>query len=526
MSIQLVIPMSGQGTRYRKAGYEQPKPLIPVNGRPMIERLLERFPVDWPCTFVFADNHKETELPNFLKKLRPNGQQLSVPAHTKGPSFALKAALDKLKPHDPVLISYCDYGQSWDPWDFKAFVKNSGCDAALISYRGFHAHYLSPQMYAYSRIENGLVREVKEKGSFTSNRENEFASTGAYYFKSVKILQEAIEFQEKNNLSLNGEFYTSLTMQALLQKNPNAKVKVYEIPAFFQWGTPEDLAIFEYWEKTYTNLLKHEHVTEEENLQILMPMAGLGSRFKDLYQLPKPFLKINSTPMYRKALYSLPTAEKNYFVTLSSVKNEMHLENNEQVCFLDKTPEGQALSVEAGLNLLQSNQEIIVSACDHGIVLSPEKWTDFQKIKNNYDAAIFTAVGFPGTLRRPQAFAYVNVANADSIEPVQNVSVKKPLSDYPAKDPLLVGTFWFKNKDILEKGINLIKKNNVRVNGELYLDSVFNLLIDAGHKVANLPLDGYINWGDPDSLAEALYWSDVFCGQKNLVRSRYSGVSE
>ncbi len=204
----------------------------------------------------------------------------------------------------------------------------------------------------------------------------------------------------------------------------------------------------------------------------------------------------------------------------------MNLENNEEACFLEKTPEGQALSVEAGLNLLQANQEIIVSACDHGIVLSSEKWNEFQKSKHSYDAAIFTAIGFPGTIRRPQAFAYVNVANPNSIEPIKTVSVKKPISDFPSQDPLLVGSFWFKNKDILEKGISLLKKNNIRVNGELYLDSVFNLLIDTGYKVANIPLDGYINWGDPDSLAEALYWSDVFCGQKNLVRSRYPGVTE
>lgn len=529
MNIQLVIPMSGQGTRYRKAGYDQPKPLIPVSGRPMIERLLEKFPSDWPCTFIYADNHESTELPRFLKKLRPTAQLLSVAAHTKGPSFALKAALQKLNANDPVLVSYCDYGKIWDPWDFKNFVSTTECDAALISYRGFHAHYLSPQMYAYSRLENDLVREIKEKGSFTNNRENEYASTGAYYFKSAKILADSLEFQEKNNLSMNGEFYTSLTIQALMQKSPSAKVKVYEIPYFFQWGTPEDLAIYEYWEKTYSQQLKHEKISDNENLQILMPMAGLGSRFKDLYQKPKPFLKINSIPMYRKALYSLPRAEKNNFVTLKSVQNDISINSNEKIQFLEKTPEGQALSVEAGLDLLNSQQEIIVSACDHGIVLSPEIWNLFNKQKSQFDAAIFTVRGFPGAQRRPQAFAYVKSSDdksKKSIFQVQNVSVKVPISDTPAHDPLLVGSFWFKNKSTLVKGIDLLKKNNVRVNGELYLDSIFNLLISEGHSVADIPLDGYINWGDPDSLAEALYWSDVFSGQNNSIRSRFNGVTE
>ena len=134
MKIQLLIPMSGQGTRYKKAGYNQPKPLIPVNGRPMIERLLEKFPTDWPCTFVLAENHQSTELPVLLKKLRPLAKIIVVPVHSQGPSFAVKAALSSMIEEDPILVSYCDYGLTWDPWDFQKFVEQSQCDAALISF--------------------------------------------------------------------------------------------------------------------------------------------------------------------------------------------------------------------------------------------------------------------------------------------------------------------------------------------------------------------------------------------------------
>lgn len=526
MTIQVVIPMSGQGTRYQKAGYTQPKPLIPVNGIPMIERLLEKFPLEWPCTFVMSERHAQTDIQPVLKKLRPQGKVLTVPYHGKGPSYALKAALTELNPVDPILVSYCDYGMQWDPWDFKKFVEETACDAALISYRGFHAHYLSPVTYAYSRMENGFVKEVKEKGSFTDNRENEFASAGAYYFRNLETLQKALDYQEKNNLSMNGEFYTSLTVEALLRMNPTAKVKVYEIPAFFQWGTPLDLQIFEYWEKTYSAFLKTESLHDQENLQVLMPMAGLGSRFKEFFDRPKPFLKIDSVPMYRKALHSLPRGAKNHYVTIQSAKEFLNLENNETALFLEKTPEGQALSVEAGLALLNPDQEIIVSACDHGIVLSFETWKSFRQLANKPDAAIFTVTGFPGAQRRPQAFAYVKTAKAEMFADVQGVSVKTPISENPSQDPLLVGSFWFKNKSVLEKGIQLLKKKDQRVNGELYLDSVFDLLLAEGFKVKTIPLEGYINWGDPDSLAEALYWSEVFCGHKNSVRPRFSGVTE
>lgn len=107
---------------------------------------------------------------------------------------------------------------------------------------------------------------------------------------------------------------------------------------------------------------------------------------------------------------------------------------------------------------------------------------------------------------------------------VQSVSVKVPISDHPHQDPLLVGTFWFKNKSILEKSLEQLIQSNRRVNGELYLDSIFNILIENGYKVRTIPLAGYVNWGDPDSLAEALYWKEIFMGHRLSKRQRLEGV--
>lgn len=523
--MQVLIPMSGQGTRYRKAGYSQPKPLIPVSGRPIIERLLQKFPSEWPVTFVMADNHRDSDLPAVLSQLRPSAKQIFIEAHSLGPTFAIKAALPQMQSTAPVLVSYCDYGFKWDPWDFAEFVKNSKCHCALLSYRGFHAHYLSPVTYAFSRMDGEQVVEVKEKGSFTDNRENEFASAGAYYFDSVDTLREAIEAQEKLGLSLNGEYYTSLTIEAFLRTRPQANVRVYEIPAFYQWGTPEDLQTFEYWEKTFqTWAHTQKHSMSVANIH--MPMAGLGSRFKNLYETPKPFINIDDTPMYRIALKSLPKGDKVSFVTLQSVRENLKMGVHETAEFLQETPPGQAFSVNAGLPLIAKEGDLVVSACDHSLVLEPEVWSRFQS-NPDCDAAIFTVRGFPGADRRPQAFAYVEVGESREEFPlVRGVSVKKPLSEKPSKDPLLVGSFWFKNKKILETYLSSLIEMDERVNGELYLDSIFNVMLRHSVKVRIIPLTGYVNWGDPDSLAEALYWKEVFLGHRLSKRSRLEGVSQ
>ncbi len=534
--IHLLIPMSGQGNRYREAGYTEPKPLIPVNGVPMIERLLANFPLHWPTHFVMADNHKETKLPEVLRSHRPNSQILYIQPHKLGPSYAVLEGLKNIPDQDAVMVSYCDYALVWDAAQFERFVRDSSCDACLVSYRGFHAHYLHPLMYAYSRMDGQNVVEVKEKGSFTDNRENEFASCGAYYFKSAKLLRQAIEYQQKIDLQLKGEFYTSLTVEALIrmkrEQNQTAHVRVFENPGFFQWGTPDDLQNYEYFEKTFQAFNREVGHTKTV-AQVLIPMAVLGSRFGSITPLPKPLIPVDQKAMFVQALESLPLAKQDtVLVALDSFSKELQKAaaastqiQKLKIVSLPKTPEGQALSTAAGLGALDPTQPVIISSCDHGIVLAHTDWSGFQK--TDADAAIFTIKGFPGANRRPEAFAYVVPDPSDSsrFPKIKNVSVKKPVSTQPKNDSLLVGTFWFKNPVIAQQAIDELVKKNIRVNNELYLDSVFNLLIEKGLSVRMIPLEGYINWGDPDSLAESLYWQELLCGYKIEPRPRFAGIT-
>jgi NDP-sugar pyrophosphorylase family protein len=531
--IHLLMPMSGQGVRYQKAGYSQPKPLIPVNGIPMVERLLSCYPSDWPAHFVLASNHKKTELPSLLKKLRPDSNITTIEAHVQGPGYAIHSTLDKIPSDHPVLVSYCDFGMVWDPRQFERFVMDSDCDACLVSYRGFHAHYLSPVTYAYSRLEDQRVVEVKEKSSFTSKRENEPASAGVYYFKSAQLLRDALEYQMEHEMRLNGELYTSLTIQALLQKYPEAHVRTFEIPFFFQWGTPEDLRDFEYWDRCFSAYNKSIGQQLTCN-QVLMPMAGFGSRFHSITDIRKPFIPINGVPMFRAALQSLPQGNNTIIVTVKEMAQEVQKglksdsgeisKRTEEVIALDSTPQGQALTVYAGLKALKQDQDVLVSSCDHGIVLKKDLWSAFLE-NPDCDAAIFTIQNFPSVRSFPNSFAYVVPERDEScFASIKQVSVKKPVSAEPEKDHLLVGTFWFRSVTFLKEAIEDLVKRDIRVNGELYLDSIFELMLEKGFRVRNFPLDGYIGWGDPNSLAAALYWQEAFTGSLMEVRSRFPGV--
>jgi NDP-sugar pyrophosphorylase family protein len=540
--IQLVVPMSGQGHRYRQAGYDDPKPLITVSGEPMIQRVLGDYPAHWPCTFVMASNHESSELPGLLKRLRPGSTQIAIAPHQRGPGHAIEAALANghLDWDAPVFVSYCDYGVVWDARAFERYVRDTDCDGCLTCYRGFHAHYLSPQMYAYARLDGDRVVEIREKGCFTDDRETEYASAGGYYFKSARLLAEALAAQHAQGLQLGGESYTSLSVEALLRARDDLQIRVFELDGFFQWGRPEDLRAFEYWEATYRAWNRFNALRDEVN-QVLMPMAGRGSRFDGACAEPKPFIPIDGRPMYRAALASLPHSQRVVVVALeeAGVYDALLRPSSDDVLLdgatlksvlLKETPPGQALSTAAGLDQLDDEGDIIVSACDHALAIDPVRWRAFRE-DPDCDAAIFTIRGFPRALENPTAYAWVQeetpprspqpkATARHSFPLVQGVRVKA-LPEQPFGDAqLLVGSFWFRRVGGLREGIRELEARDLRVNGEFYLDSIFDLLIASGQRVRLFELDGYIGWGDPDSLAEASYWHEMFCGRRRPQRPR------
>jgi len=249
----VLVTMAGRGQRFKEAGYVQPKPFVTVLGQPMISRLMDLFPPNWPSVYVLNNQDYSHTHIDYLKNLRRHLQSqvidqiITIEPNDGGPLKTVLAGLDLIPENVPVFVTYCDYGMVWSAESFLNFIKDNETDICFVSYKGFHAHYLSPNMYCYTKSDGLRVVDIKEKECFSSRREFDYASTGGYYFKTAKLLKQALVEQIKQNLSWNGEYFTSLAVKALMNINQDLRVHVYEIPKFFQWGTPEDLKAFEYW---------------------------------------------------------------------------------------------------------------------------------------------------------------------------------------------------------------------------------------------------------------------------------------
>ena len=98
--MKIIIPMSGTGIRFLQAGYTIPKPMIRVDGKPIIEHVLAMYPGDHDFVFICNNDHlRETDMRSVLKRIAPRGHIIGIAPHKKGPVYALASAWDAIADH-------------------------------------------------------------------------------------------------------------------------------------------------------------------------------------------------------------------------------------------------------------------------------------------------------------------------------------------------------------------------------------------------------------------------------------------
>lgn len=247
--MKVIIPMAGTGDRFVRAGYTDPKPLIRVNGKRIIEYIYEMFDPKDDFVFICNATHLETtEMRQVLKELSPNCEILTIAPHKKGPVFTVldSGVMNTVKDDEEVIISYCDNPYLWDYEHFKKWVKDNDSDGCILSHIGFHPHRLSPTFMAHIKDENQKVLEIKEKEPYSDNFWNEHGSTGTYYFKKGRYVREY--FQKLMDLDINykGEFYVTLVYNLLIKDG--LTVHAYPTDFVTVFGTPEEVQTFEAWQ--------------------------------------------------------------------------------------------------------------------------------------------------------------------------------------------------------------------------------------------------------------------------------------
>jgi NDP-sugar pyrophosphorylase family protein len=513
--MQIVVPMSGFGERFRKAGFQVPKPLIEVEGKTMVEHVVALFPGADDFTFVCNRDHlaePSFRMREILERACPGGRIVGIAPHKLGPVHAVLEVAQLLDPERPTIVNYCDFACYWDFADFCRFTQQTGCAGALPAYRGFHPHSLRGGVYAFIRERDYWANDIQEKQPFTDKPMDEFASSGTYYFRSARLMEKHMRDCVARGLDVRGEYYVSMVYKPMFEAG--LPVAVYELEHFIQWGTPDDLRDYHAYSRIFRELARAERPARQRG-SVLVPAVGAGSRFASAgYELPKPLIPVSGRPMILQARADLPQAERSVFVLRRDLPEAERLARvveaagpETEVVWLDHLTDGQARTCQAALPALDPDAPMTIGACDNGLLYDAAAF-ETQLARSDVDVLVWGVRGHPDAARRPELFGWID---ADAEGCVRGVSVKQPLpAGDPTRDPIIVGAFSFARARDYALCFDRLLQRDGRIRGELYVDSLIEDAIALGLRVGLFEIEGYPGWGTPDDLKVFEYWQSCF----------------
>jgi NDP-sugar pyrophosphorylase family protein len=245
-------------------------------------------------------------------------------------------------------------------------------------------------------------------------------------------------------------------------------------------------------------------------------MAGKGTRFqKALFKVSKPLISVSNKPMVVTACCSFPGASKWIFLprAIDMVKHpikealQKYFPNKSIVIPVENETSGQVATCLLARNELDPSDHVLIASCDYKTIFDQEEWSKMVK-DNSIDAVIWTCRLGASLTKNPKAFAYCETS--EDGRTVTKIVEKNTISNDPGKDPLVVGTFWFRRAEDLINMAEEVIRLNINVNNEHYLGNGMNLMINAGKKIVIFDVKQWISFGDPFELDVYYYWEDYF----------------
>ena len=501
--------MAGTGKRFDD--YLSPKPLIDIEGKPMIEHALSFLPKDNDFIFLCNENHlKTTNMEAILRELVPNLKIIPVPSHTKGPAYTSLLAFEDIKDEEEVIVTYCDTIQIFDFEEFMKKIREIKLSGALLSFKGFHPASLGETYYCYLKVnEQGFIEELKEKESYTNNRLEEFASSGVYYFASGKIFKDYVKQLTSNEQNaVNGEFYMSLPFNIMIKDG--LKVLNYPINKFISLGIPRDYEMYKFWSEFFLNYSRKGITFDNININVtnIFPLAGGEKDFKELgFEGLNFMIPVMNKPLIEYALKSNPKGVKNIFIGLQ--ENEHLFKNyslfntlNSRVILLEKKKESLIKTLLTIKKEIGADAAICISGATHILNYNEKNMINLME-KNDIDIILFSFSHDEAILRNPLGFAYAKLKNNIEIEEIKE---KETISDNPYADNALTGTAIFKKAADLFEAIELelLKPNP----SKYYLSSLNNILNKK--KTVIFKVDKFVPVRTITNYKEFTYWEDYF----------------
>lgn len=246
-----LIPMAGAGQRFVDAGYRVPKPLIEVDGVPMIVRAARSLPQPDLWIFVCRAEHiAEARIDRTLQQFFQPCRVIAVDHLTEGQACTCLLARHELQPDDILTIGACDNAMTWDLAAYGQQFTRSHSDFLVWTFRRNPAVLQNPCMYGWVKTDaSGGVTGISVKVPLSDTPMNDHAVIGAFTFRRAGLFLDACDDMIRADARIKNEFYVDNAINHALARG--AVGRLFEVDRYICWGTPRDLDTYNYWRSVF-----------------------------------------------------------------------------------------------------------------------------------------------------------------------------------------------------------------------------------------------------------------------------------
>ena len=238
--LNIVVPMAGAGSRFAKAGFKDPKPLIPIFGKPMIQLVVNNLAPLIEHRFIFICQRAhvaEYGLQEKLSSYAPGCILIQLDGLTEGAACTVLAAKEFIDNDDALMIANSDQYVDTDINSYLDQIHEHHLDGLIMTMTA------TDPKWSFAAVDpNGKVTHVVEKQPISSE-----ATVGIYNFKHGKDFVRGAKEMIAKDLRSNGEFYVAPVYNQLIESGLH--IGVWNIGddagnGMHGLGTPADLEIF------------------------------------------------------------------------------------------------------------------------------------------------------------------------------------------------------------------------------------------------------------------------------------------
>lgn len=236
--LHIIMPMAGEGSRFRKEGWTTPKPLIKLNGEPLFKHAISSVTsegINLKYSFIVRREHIDKyKIDEGIKAFQPDANIFSVKETTRGAVETCLVAEAAIADDDAVIVMDCDL--EFRSMEFIEIIKEilslpmeHADGGALVSFESSDARY------SYAAIgPDGLVTRTAEKEVISNH-----ALCGAYFFSTGKRFKQIAHQLLSEPEFRKPEYYVSLLYNYLLAAGE--RVRLARMEEYYSYGTPEEL---------------------------------------------------------------------------------------------------------------------------------------------------------------------------------------------------------------------------------------------------------------------------------------------